>query len=195
MSGPQQDPVVSSDSEELVLVDADDREVGYASKAVCHDGDGVLHRAFSIFLRDPDGNVLLQQRAASKRLWPGYWANSCCSHPRRGETMAVATRRRLEQELRVACDLEFLFTFTYHARFGDLGSEREMCSVFLGTSVDPVVPNATEIAGIRWVAPEDLDRELAERPELFTPWLLLEWPRVRDRLTTRPEPDATPTQG
>ena len=71
---------VSSEDEELILVDADDRETGFLSKAACHDGDGVLHRAFSAFLFDAHGALLLQQRAASKRLWPGFWSNSCYPH-------------------------------------------------------------------------------------------------------------------
>ena len=90
--------IVSSEAEELILVDGEDNETGYLSKAACHDGDGVLHRAFSLFLFDSAGRLLLQQRAATKRLWPGFWSNSCCSHPRRGESMEVATSRRLRDE-------------------------------------------------------------------------------------------------
>lgn len=183
MTGPQRDAVVSSDAEELILVDSADTEVGFASKAECHDGDGLLHRAFSIFLVDADGRILLQQRAAGKRLWAGFWANSVCSHPRRGESMELATERRLAEELGVAVRLEFCFTFTYHARFGSLGSEHELCWVYLG-SADPeaITYNRTEIEAVRWVSPEELDRELAEHPEHFTPWLHLEWERLRDRL-------------
>ena len=68
-------------------MDADDREIGHASKAACHDGHGILHRAFSLFVFNERGELLLQQRSAEKRLWPGYWSNSCCSHPRQGEAM------------------------------------------------------------------------------------------------------------
>ena len=78
------DEVVSDEDESLVLVDEDDREVGFLSKAVCHDGDGMLHRAFSLFVFNRRGELLLQRRSANKRLWPLYWSNSCCSHPRRG---------------------------------------------------------------------------------------------------------------
>ena len=83
--------IVSSESEELILVDSDDNEIGYASKAEAHDGGGIRHRAFSLFLFNDEGELLLQQRAPSKRLWGGFWSNSCCSHPRRGESLAVAT--------------------------------------------------------------------------------------------------------
>lgn len=180
------DAVVSSEDEQLILVDLDDTELGFQTKARCHDGDGILHRAFSVFLVDDAGRVLLQQRAADKRLWGGYWANSCCSHPRRGESMELATSRRLTEELGggAAVALEYVYKFDYHARFGDLGSERELCWVFLGR-IDPasIDYNRTEIAAIRWVTPAELDAELAEHPEHFTPWLHLEWEQLRGRLS------------
>ena len=183
MTSPHRDAVVSSDAEELILVDSSDNEVGFASKAVCHDGDGLLHRAFSVFLLDEDGRILLQRRAPGKRLWAGFWANSVCSHPRRGESMELATERRLAQELGTTVDLEFCFTFTYHAHFGSLGSEHELCWVYLGTvHPESITFNRTEIDAVRWVSPQELDRELAEHPEHFTPWLHLEWERLRDRL-------------
>lgn len=178
-----QHAVVSSESEELILVDLDDQAIGFMSKADAHDGQGVLHRAFSVFLQDADGRILLQQRAHGKRLWAGFWANSVCSHPRRGESMELATQRRMQEELGVAAELEFCFKFDYHAQFEDLGSERELCWVYLGT-VDPdqVTHNRTEIADIRWVTPEELDAEIREHSEHFTPWLHIEWERLRDRL-------------
>ena len=167
--------VVSSESEELILVDADDNETGYLSKAASHDGDGVLHRAFSIFLFNAEGELLLQQRSPSKRLWPGYWSNSICSHPRRGESMEIATERRLQDELNIHCELEFVYKFAYQAAFGDIGSENELCHVFLGRSPAEVQPNEHEITDIRFVSASELDRELAEKTETLTPWFKLEW--------------------
>ena len=105
--------VVSFDSERLILVDAADREIGHASKADAHVGKGILHRAFSLFVFNSAGELLLQQRAPGKPLWPGYWANSCCSHPRGGEDMETATQRRLSEELGFTCPLEFVFKFQY----------------------------------------------------------------------------------
>jgi len=172
--------VVSSESEELILVDEQDQPVGFSPKADCHDHDGLLHRAFSVFVFNSAGEVLLQQRAASKRLWPLYWSNSCCSHPRRGEAMDEALQRRLQQELRISCEAAYLFKFQYHARYGELGSEHELCSVYAGWSDDPVRANATEVADCRFLSPASLDKELAAQPESFTPWFKLEWPRVRD---------------
>lgn len=167
--------VVSSESEELILVDAHDRETGYLSKALCHDGDGVLHRAFSVFLFDDDGRLLLQQRAAGKRLWPAFWSNSCCSHPRRNEEMQEATMRRLEQELGMSAELEFVYKFAYQARFGDAGSEHELCWVYLGRSSGQPLPNNTEIAATRWISAAELNKELEVDGGRFTPWLKLEW--------------------
>jgi isopentenyl-diphosphate delta-isomerase len=166
---------VSSEAEELILVDADDQETGFLSKAECHDGDGVLHRAFSLFLFNADGGLLLQRRSAAKRLWPGFWSNSCCSHPRRGESMAVATRRRLRDELNIEASLQFVYKFAYQADFGDAGSENELCHVYLGRIDGVFEPNEHEIAAVRFVQADDLAQEFAASPESFTPWLKMEW--------------------
>jgi len=176
----QTDDVVSSEEEPLILVDESDREIGHLSKGECHDGDGVLHRAFSLFVFNDSGELLLQQRSEEKRLWPLFWSNSCCSHPRRGETMEVATERRLAQELGMTSDAHHLFTFQYQAPYLDLGSENEVCWVYIGRSADLPHPNSHEIADIRWITPNDLDREFETRPEVFTPWFAMEWPRVRN---------------
>jgi len=179
------DQVVSSDDELLILVDEHDRELGHLSKGACHNGDGVLHRAFSLFVFNRAGGLLLQRRSADKRLWPLYWSNTCCSHPRRGEAMETAIHRRLLQELGMTGDLHHLYTFQYHARFGDAGSERELCWVWIGSSDDVPRPNPHEISDCRWIAPEELDREIAARPDDLTPWFLMEWPRVREGLGAR----------
>ena len=171
--------VVSSESEELILVDTEDREIGYRSKAECHDGDGVLHRAFSLFLFNEAGKLLLQQRAAGKRLWPGYWSNSCCSHPRRGESLGIATSRRLDDELNLSAELEHVYHFCYQARFGESGSENELCHVYLGRIRGDVSPNDSEIDAVRFVAATDLNAELAETPDVFTPWFKQEWESLK----------------
>lgn len=171
--------IVSSDEEPLILVDESDREIGHLSKGACHEGDGVLHRAFSVFVFNSSGELVLQQRSAEKLLWPLFWSNSCCSHPRRGESMEVATERRLAQELGMVCGVHHLFTFQYQARYLDLGSENEVCWVFAGLSNDLPQPNIHEIADVRWITADDLDREFLTQPEVFTPWFAMEWPRVR----------------
>lgn len=172
--------IVSSESEELILVDEADREIGSLSKAECHDGTGRLHRAFSVFLFDDEGKLLLQQRGFNKRLWPGFWSNSCCSHPRGGETLDVATERRLLDELNFSTPLEHVYFFCYQAAFGDAGSENELCHVYLGRVAKALRPNDSEIAAVRFVSAAELEREFAERPGDFTPWFRQEWATLLD---------------
>jgi isopentenyl-diphosphate delta-isomerase len=170
---------VSADSDALILVDEADCEVGFLSKALCHDGQGVLHRAFSLLIFNDGGELLLQQRAPAKRLWPLYWSNSCCSHPRRGETMEAAIKRRLYEELGLSCPLHFLFKFQYQAQFGASGAEHELCSVFIASCTEEVRINRSEILGWRWIAAEALQVEMsAGGAEQFTPWFKLEWARI-----------------
>jgi isopentenyl-diphosphate Delta-isomerase len=169
----------ASDSESLILVDEADREVGHLDKAQCHQGRGVLHRAFSLLIFNDAGELLLQQRAASKRLWPLYWSNSCCSHPRRAETMDAAINRRLNEELGLRCPLHFLFKFQYQAQFDAAGAEQELCSVFVGHTSDPVRIDPSEILAWRWISPESLQAELAGSDAgKFTPWFVMEWERI-----------------
>jgi isopentenyl-diphosphate delta-isomerase len=169
----------ASDSESLILVDEADREVGHLDKAQCHQGRGVLHRAFSLLIFNDAGELLLQQRAASKRLWPLYWSNSCCSHPRRAETMDAAIYRRLNEELGLRCPLHFLFKFQYQAQFDAAGAEQELCSVFVGHTSDPVRIDPSEILAWRWISPESLQAELAGSDAgKFTPWFVMEWERI-----------------
>lgn len=165
----------------LILVDSDDRELGFLSKEECHRGGGLLHRAFSVFVFNQRGEVLIQQRSAGKPLWPLYWSNTCCSHPRRGESVEEAARRRLREELGLACQLTFLYKFEYHARFRDIGAEHELCWVFAGRSNDEPVADAAEIAACRYVTPEKLTAEISRSPERFTPWLMLEWSEISAR--------------
>jgi isopentenyl-diphosphate Delta-isomerase len=169
----------STDTDTLILVDDADREIGHLSKALCHEGRGVLHRAFSLLIFNGRGELLLQQRAPSKRLWPLYWSNSCCSHPRRAETMETAIRRRLYEELGLSCPLRFLFKFQYQAQFDATGAEHELCSVFIARCTDMVSIDRNEILSWRWVSPEALQAEMsAGGSEKFTPWFMLEWERI-----------------
>ncbi|MEZ5551848.1 MAG: isopentenyl-diphosphate Delta-isomerase [Pseudomonadales bacterium] len=179
------DEIVSSEAEPLILVDSNDQETGFLDKSACHDGAGILHRAFSLFIFNPAGELLLQQRAAEKRLWPGYWSNSCCSHPRRGETMDLAVRRRLQQELGMAADLQFTYKFEYQARFADLGAEHELCWVYVGRSDQEPVINVTEISDWRWVDPARLSSAIAADPDSYTPWLIMEWERLNREFPER----------
>jgi isopentenyl-diphosphate delta-isomerase len=173
--------IVSNASEELILVDENDREIGSEAKSTCHEGNGILHRAFSIFVFNREDELLLQQRSGSKPLWPLYWSNTCCSHPRLGETMEVAVSRRLEQELGFTCPLTYLYKFKYQARFGDIGAENEYCWVYLGYYDGPVDPNVSEIADWRFIDIKSLNQELETQADSFTPWFKLEWSHIQQR--------------
>jgi isopentenyl-diphosphate delta-isomerase len=172
--------IVSSADEELILVDDEDREIGSAAKSACHSGTGIRHRAFSIFVFNSDDELLLQQRSDSKPLWPLYWSNTCCSHPRLGETMDVAVTRRLRQELGFDCDLTYVYKFMYQAQYGEVGAENEFCWVYLGYFDGPVDPNVSEIANWRFVDIESLNRELERDDDRFTPWFKLEWSHIQE---------------
>jgi isopentenyl-diphosphate delta-isomerase len=172
-------------ADELILVDASNRVVGHEDKERCHDGAGIRHRALSVFLFNSRGDVLLQRRAAKKRLWPGFWSNSCCSHPRRGESVTTAARRRLEQELGVRTSAKLLFRFEYQAPFGSIGSEHELCAVLVAHSDAPVRANPDEVASWCFVSPTEIDRRLRRSPHTHTPWMHLEWQRLRGPTWTR----------
>lgn len=154
-------------------------EIGTLDKQSCHDGAGTLHRAFSLFVFNPLGELLIQQRAPGKRLWPEYWSNSCCSHPRQGETMEFAVQRRSQQELGFATPMQFVYKFEYSAQFRDLGSEHELCSVFVGQFAGEPHVNATEIMDWCWCPVAQLEAQLQNEPEKFTPWFKLEWQHLQ----------------
>jgi isopentenyl-diphosphate Delta-isomerase len=169
----------SGDSDCLILVDEADRGVGFMSKDLCHAGQGVLHRAFSLLIFNEGGELLIQQRSAAKRLWPLYWSNSCCSHPRGEETMEAATQRRLAEELGVSCPLRFLYKFQYQAQFDNSGAENELCSVFIGRCTQVPRTNEAEISDWCWIGPEALAAQISgSGTRRFTPWFKLEWARI-----------------
>jgi isopentenyl-diphosphate delta-isomerase len=171
--------IVSDDSDLLILVDETDQPIGELDKSTCHNGEGILHRAFSLFVLNGQGKILLQKRAKSKRLWGGYWSNSCCSHPRVGETIEEAVTRRSNQEIGISVDAKFIYKFEYAAQFGDAGSERELCSVYVAqTEAEPIL-NTEEVSHCKWVSPANLDKALATNPDHYTPWLQLEWHTLR----------------
>ena len=170
--------IISDDRDLLILVDSSDKEIGELDKEACHNGPGKLHRAISVFIFNWDGKLLIQQRHAQKRLWGGAWSNSCCSHPRVGENTIFAARRRVLEELGLETDLTFLFKFEYRASYAELGTEHELCSVYVGQANSEPVVNTTEIQSWEWVSSLELNRRVEETPNNFTPWLRIEWARI-----------------
>ena len=167
----------------VILVDADDVEIGTMSKSRAHR-EGRLHRAFSIFIFNSEGRLLLQKRAADKYHSGGLWTNSCCSHPRPGERIAQAAERRLKEELGIICALSSEFTFTYKAEVGNGLIENEFDHVFFGTYDGPVLPDASEVSDVRWMRMNDLADDLRTSGDHYTAWLTICWPRVWERFVT-----------
>jgi isopentenyl-diphosphate delta-isomerase len=156
-------------AEQVILVDPEDHDIGVADKLEAHR-QGALHRAFSVFVFDAAGRVLLQQRAMTKYHSGGLWSNTCCGHPRPGEDVARAARRRLREEMGFECDLEPGGQFSYRAAVGDL-IEHEYDHVFAGRFDGEPRPDAAEVAAWRWVDVPGLLLELASQPERHTAWL------------------------
>ncbi len=161
-------------TEYVVLVDENDNETGLEEKIAAHQ-QNLLHRAFSVFLfaKGSKSDILLQQRALSKYHSPGLWTNTCCSHPRSGEDIINAGKRRLQEELNIHAELKSLGWFHYNAHFDNGLSENEFDYVLIGEidKEDVPAPNPDEVHALRWVNIEELKRELARQPALFTPWL------------------------
>lgn len=157
-------------SEEVILVDEFDREVGTLGKLETHR-QGLLHRAISVFVFHPDGRVMLQRRAADKYHSEGLWTNTCCSHPRPGESVAEAAARRLEEEMGIRCTLVPVHTFTYRVTFGNGLTEHEFDHAFVGITEEEPRLTLAEASDWMWMYPEDLLADLEARPERYTYWL------------------------
>ncbi len=166
--------------ERVILVDTDGVEIGTMSKSRAHR-EGRLHRAFSVFIFNSEGRLLLQRRAADKYHSGGLWTNSCCSHPRPGEPIVQAATRRLKEELGLTCALSSEFTFTYKADVGNGLIEHELDHVFFGTYDGPVLPDAREVSDVRWMRMNDLADDLRTSGSAYTAWLNICWPRVWER--------------
>jgi isopentenyl-diphosphate delta-isomerase len=167
------------EDELLITVNEEDEPLGPAPRGECHEGRGILHRAFSVYLFDEAGRVLLQRRSAAKRLWPLFWSNSVCSHPRWGEPLDDAAHRRVKEELGVEVGLRRVFRFVYQAAFGESGSEHEACSVYVGRLSRPVAADEAEIAELRFASADEVDAALASEGEAYTPWFRIGWQRLR----------------
>jgi len=161
----------------VILVDRDDREIGTMEKLDAHRR-GLLHRAVSAFLIDPDGRHLLQRRADHKYHSAGLWSNTCCSHPFPGESAADAVSRRLREEMGVTVPLRPLLRYTYRAELENGLIEHELDHVFVGSFAGIPSPNPGEVSEWRWIAPDALDAEMALAPGNFTAWFRLLLPEV-----------------
>lgn len=160
-------------SDSVIVVDAEDREIGVADKLAAH-AEGVMHRAFSVFLFDGQGRLLLQRRAPTKYHSGGLWSNTCCSHPRPGESVVDAAARRMPEELGIRADLRQAFSFIYRADFENGLIEHELDHVLIGRSetVEPT-PDPREVDAWKWATTEQVRSDLAFDPHRFTVWFRL----------------------
>jgi isopentenyl-diphosphate Delta-isomerase len=159
----------------VVLVEEQNNPIGTAPKAEVHHRDTPLHRAFSCFIFNARGELLLQQRAATKVTWPQVWSNSCCGHPLPGEALEAAVRRRLADELGIV-EVELALALPdYRYRAEHLGVvENEICPVWVGASEQPPRPAPEEVMDLRWTPWETFVEGIARSREPFyeelSPW-------------------------
>ncbi|SFI74389.1 isopentenyl-diphosphate delta-isomerase [Kaistella treverensis] len=155
--------------EQVVLVSEKDEILGVMNKMQAHE-NGILHRAFSVFLFNDKGEVLLQRRAAGKYHSPNQWTNAVCSHPRAGESYLNAAQRRLKEELGIMAELTPKFHFIYKADVGGNLFEHELDHVFTGIYNGEFQLNEDEVSEVRYISMEKLDEEMKANPEHFTEW-------------------------
>ncbi len=157
------------EEEKVILVDENDAVVGFMPKLEAHQ-KGLLHRAFSVFILNDKGELLLQQRALQKYHSPGLWTNTCCSHQREGENNIDAGKRRLQEEMGFTTDLEELFSFIYKTPFDNGLTEHELDYVLFGTYNDVPKINKDEVANYKWVDLQKVREDIQRNPEQYTSW-------------------------
>lgn len=178
----QADPVDNDGGERIVLVDEQGRGIGEAGKLHVHR-EGILHRAFSVFIFDRDGRFLLQQRAEGKYHSGGLWSNTCCSHPRPGEDVSDAAGRRLVEEMGMRCDLQPMFETSYRANVSNGLIENEYVHVFTGICDRAPLPNPAEVMDYRWMDADELRASLDRQPDAYSFWFKKYWERAYESHT------------
>ncbi|UTW64857.1 isopentenyl-diphosphate Delta-isomerase [bacterium SCSIO 12643] len=168
--------------EQVVLVDQEDNQIGLMGKMEAHE-KGLLHRAFSIFVFNSKGELLIQQRAHTKYHSAGEWANTCCSHQRDGESTLDAAHRRLQEEMGFDVELNEVFSFTYKKEFGNGLTEHEFDHVIFGQYDDAPVMNPEEVADWKYISIEDLKKDIELEPEKYTIWLQIALKEVETHLS------------
>ena len=171
---------------QVILVNEQDEAIAVMDKMQAHQ-EGALHRAFSIFIFNSQGDLLLQQRSANKYHSGGLWSNACCSHPRPGEEVLAAAHRRLQEELGFDTTLSHAFTFTYQCHFENGLSEHEIDHVFIGTYDGALKPAPQEVMALQYQSLESVKRSLQLQPQMYTAWFALAFPRLEAYLAAHPQ--------
>jgi isopentenyl-diphosphate delta-isomerase len=157
----------------LIRIDTDNKVIGFESREKCHACPGLLHRAFSVFIFNSQGKLLLQKRSNQKLLWPQVWSNSCCSHPKKDEDLIESAQKRLAEELGFTTQLAHAGSLYYQANFENIGCEHEITQILTGKYDGIVNPNAEETSQIKWIKLDDLHKEISKNPQKYSPWLKL----------------------
>lgn len=165
-------------TEQVILVNEADEEIGFMEKMEAHE-KALLHRAFSVFVFNSSGEMLLQQRASEKYHSANLWTNTCCSHPRPGETVAAAADRRLVEEMGFHAPLQKAFDFVYKAPFDNGLTEYEFDHVFIGTHEGIIEPNPLEVQAHAFRSFDAIESLIQSDPEQFTTWFLIAFPKVK----------------
>lgn len=158
--------------EQVILVDACDRQIGLMPKMEAHE-KGVLHRAFSVFILNDKGELMLQKRALHKYHSPGLWTNTCCSHQRDGETNINAGKRRLYEEMGFVSELQEITSFIYKAPFDNGLTEHELDHVMIGKHNGPPKINREEVADWKWMPVSEIHKDIIAHPERYTAWFII----------------------
>ena len=167
--------------EEVILVDTNDVPLGTMPKMEAHE-KAILHRAFSVFILNKEGQLMLQQRALSKYHSPGLWTNTCCSHQRLGETNIEAGTRRLQEEMGFKTPLKELFSFVYKATFDNGLTEHEFDHVILGYYDSEPIINNEEVTNWKWMNLEEIIKEIKTTPDNYTAWFKIIFDRFYNHI-------------
>lgn len=166
----------------VVLVDENDKQLGLMPKMEAHE-KAILHRAFSVFIFNDKGELMLQQRAAHKYHSPLLWTNTCCSHQRDGESNVAAGRRRLQEEMGFTADLKEIFSFVYKAPFDNGLTEHELDHVMIGSYNNKPNINKEEVADYKWMQLEEVKNDIENNPDIYTEWFKIIFKESYQKLT------------
>ena len=168
--------------EHVILVNHLNEQIGTMPKMEAHE-KAVLHRAFSVFVMNSNGETMLQQRAAHKYHSPLLWTNTCCSHQRVGESNIEAGKRRLQEEMGFITDLKELFSFIYKAPFDNGLTEHELDHVMVGYYDEKPIINKDEVAAWKWMMPESIKIDISKNPDNYTAWFKIIFEKFYNHIT------------
>lgn len=172
--------------EQVILVDKNDKQIGLMPKMEAHE-KAILHRAFSVFIFNVNGELLLQKRANHKYHSPNQWTNTCCSHQRDGESNLTAGKRRLQEEMGFSCELEEVFHFIYKAPFDNGLTEHELDHVLIGYYNDNPIINPEEVDDFRWMHINAIETDIENNPNDYTAWFKIIFKEYYNRLILNTE--------